>query len=265
LSIELTVPYTITAPAGVDGYGKVAVLNDTTSGNFVGYLYDLSFAREIREVFDNVTEGHGGIHGAFYSGRLPFTMEIRVERAATIALSNARADKLYAALNAQVADGSIVWTESGREATRILFRLQQGLRGPDSEGKVLVSAVSASPLILGNVATSSGPGSLTVLGEAATYPVITFTSGSSGSVVLTRSSPSPSESLALTIGGNGLAASTSTVVDFAARTVMQGSTHKRGAVVFPGSVFWAMAPGANTVSVSGASGASVSWRSAWLP
>lgn len=266
MSVELTTTYTITGPSGVDGFGEVAVLNDKTSGNFVGYLEDLSFAREIRESADPVVEGDGGAHGSFYSGRLPFTMDIRIERAATYALSNARADKLFAALNAMRSDGKITWTESGRSVpTELLFRQQESPRGPNSEGHVLFGGVSASALLLSTETAGVAPGSgLTNSGKAATFPRITFTAGASGTVVLSRTSPSPTQTLTLNIGAGGLTASSATEVNFATRTVTQGSASKYGAVVVP-ATWWAMAPGANTISVSGASSITVYWRHAWLP
>lgn len=268
MSIETMATYTITAPAGVDGYGEVAVLNDTTSGNFVGYLSDLTFAREIRQSIDPVVEGHGGVFGSFYSGELPFTMEVDLDPGASYTIANGRADKLAAAFDAQAANGSIVWTETGRVATRILFRAQQSPRGPNSEGKVLLAGVSESALILAN--TLSGPVAPTSghsnAGKAATYPIFRFTTAASGTVVLSRTSPSPTEALSLTIGGaTGLAASTATVVDFGARTVYQSTTNRYSAVVWPSSVWWAMPPGNSTITASGATSVTVEWRSAWKP
>lgn len=266
MAIDLSAIYTITAPSGVDGFGEIAVLNDPTSANFVGYLEDLSFGLEVRENADDKVEAHGGVHGPFWHGRLPFTMEISLEEAATWPLSNARYEKLRAACNAMAAPGSVVWTEQGRAATKLLFVEQQSPRA-SKDGRVMFQGVSANRLILASTATTGAPGSgLTNAGKAATFPTFTFTSGASGTVVLSRTSPSPTESLTLTIGGtNGLAASTSTTVDFAARTVYQGSTFKNSAIAFPSSVWWAMAPGANTISASGASSVSISWFSAWLP
>lgn len=267
MSVETNATFTITAPAGVDGYEEIAQLNGaTTDTNFVGYLNDLTFAREVRESADNLVEGHGGIHGSFYSGRLVFSMEIELKRAATFALSNARYEKLFAALNAMTADGTISWTESGRSSTRLLFRQQQSPRGPDNKGIVQFTGVCESPYILSSSPNSSAPGTLSNAGKAATFPTFSFTTAASGSVVLSRTGPSPTEALTLAIGGSsGLAASTGTIVDFAARTVYQGSTNKAGAISWPSSVWWGMAPGSNSVSATGATSVTVSWRDAWLP
>jgi hypothetical protein len=271
MATDFWVPITVTAPSGVDGFGEVAVLNgDPTAANFCGWVNDWTFAREVREAADVVPGADGGIHSSFLSGRLPFSMEIQMAMAANVAASNARSDKLAAAFNAQTADGKIAWTEHGRVATFLNFRLQQSLRGPGADGKVLVNAVSAIPLILADgTASSSAPGSgLTNGGKAATWPSFSFTSGASGNVVISRTSPGATQTLTLTIGGSsGLTASTATTVDFAPwnRTVLQGGANKRGAVQYPSSVWWAMAPGANTISVTGASSITVTWRSAWLP
>lgn len=264
--IDLTATATITAPSAVDGFGEVAVLNDTASGSFVGYVHDFTTAIEVRKTKDSVPEGHGGIFGSFWYGERTFTLEVALDRAATFTLSNARADKLFAATDAMASDASFVWTDTGRVATRLLFRREEDPRGPDKEGHVLIAGSCQEALILANSTSSGSPGSgLTNAGKHATFPSITFTSGASGTVVLSRTSPSPTESLTLDIGGStGLTASTVTTVDFAARTVVQGSTDKYAAVQFPTSVWWAMAPGANTISVTGGTSATITWRSAWL-
>lgn len=293
MSVDLTVKYTITAPAGRDGFGEIAVLNDKTDINFVGYSSDLAWAREVRESSLVIPEGDGGLNLPFYSGRLPFTLEVEMGMAPApasgslaglsgFALMNARHEKLTAALNAARGDGSIVWTENGRPQTQIMFRQQQSPRGPGVDRKVSAALVSQKPVIEATTLDSrSGGGNCVVGGKAATYPVIAFTSGASGVTKLSRTSPvNPdtglADSLHLNIGGaDGLVASTPTTVDFYARTIKQGANDMRSALAFPGvgsgvsfdpSFWWALAPGqTNVFAITNGSAATISWRSVWMP
>ena len=41
MGIDLAAPMTITAPSASDGRGQVAVLNNSASSDFVGYLFEV--------------------------------------------------------------------------------------------------------------------------------------------------------------------------------------------------------------------------------
>lgn len=269
MSILTASEISITAPASVDGRGEVAVLNNSASGNFVGHLLKPTGfgGAGVRTSIEPIVEGHGAAFGNFFRAHRPFTFEVMLARAATWALSDARHYKLVRAFNAMAEDGTIVWTDTDTIVKRILFRTEQPPSDPDEGGKVILGGVCESDKILSNATpTPTAPGSgLSNVGNTGTLPSFTFTSGASGTVVISRTSPSPTETLTLNIGGTtGLAASTVTTVDFEARTIYQGSTNKMSAEVFPSSVWWEMAPGNNTISVTGATSITVSWRSAWL-
>jgi hypothetical protein len=262
MSVELGAVYTITAPASVDGLGEVAVLNDTASANFVGYVTEISGldSPEVRESADDIPEGDGGIHGSFFYGRRPFTFEIIFAPDPSASL-NTRIDKFFRATNAMRADGTVVWTETGSVARRLLFRRQQPLRVSDRRPKrCLFAAVSANPRIESNTQNQASPGSITNAGNVSAPPTFVLTSPTN-TITLTNSTYS--ETLTLT----GLSGAGTVTVDFGARTVTatSGASNRYSAVSFPSSVWWELRPGAQTVAVSGATATSgVRWRDAWL-
>jgi hypothetical protein len=262
VAVDLSVEYVITAPSATDGRGEVAVLNNSASGNFVGYLFDSSGfeSPEVRESFDEIVEGDGAVHGSFYHGRRPFTLDILVEPAATGTLSMARLDKLLRATNAMRADGSIVWTETGGVSKTLNFRRQQPVRGPSQENRCLFAGVSADPRIYATTATT-GSSPTTNAGTVGSPPTFTLTPTGSN-VVITNTTTS--QALTLTVGTGGVATGSAVTVNFGTHTVTQGGVSKYEAVVFPTSVWWEIVPGSNSWTVTNASSVSISVRSAWL-
>lgn len=263
MSVDLKATYTIVAPAGVDGRGGTAIINGSSSAtDFVGYLADLSGfdSPEVRESADNIVEGDGGVHGSFYHGRRPFTMEIMIEIAATDALSHARLDKLYRATNAMRGDGTISWTETGGVAKVLNFRRQQPIRGPSTDRKCLFAGVAADARIYASTPTT-GSSPTTNAGNVGSLPTFTLTP-TGGNVVITNTTTS--EVLTLTVGAGGLSTGAATVINFNAKTVVQSATNKYYAVAFPSSTWWEVIPGSNSWTVTNASSVSISVRSAWL-
>lgn len=263
MSVDLNAIYTITAPSATDGFGEVAVLNDSTSGNFVGYLFDSSGfeSPDVRESFDDIVEGDGGVHGSFYHGRRPFTLDVWLAIAATEAATHARLDKFLRATNAMRADGTIAWTETGGAAKLLNFRRQQPVRGPSQERRCLFAGVSADPRIYASTATTGGAGTCANAGTVGTSPTFTLTSPTN-TITLTNSTTSQTLTLL------GLSGAGTVTVNFLTKTVTAtiGTANRYSAVSFPSSVWWELQPGNNTVAVSGAtvSGSGISWRSAWL-
>lgn len=262
MSIDLMSTVTITAPAASDGRGEVAVLNDSASGNFVGLLFDASGfdGPPVRTSQDLIPEGHGATFGSFWHGPRSLTLEILLSRASSWANSMTRRDKLYRATNAMAANGTIVYTETGGSARLINFRREQPPRGPDKDGKVLLSFVAADPRIYANTATT-GSSPTTNAGTMSSPPTFTLTP-TGGDVVITNTTTS--QALTLTVGGGtGVSTGSAVTVDFGQRTVTQ-STRKDAAVQFPSSVWWEVVPGSNSWTVTNASSVSISVRSAWL-
>lgn len=254
---DLTGAVTITAPASVDGRGGIAVLNDTASSDFVGYLLNTSGfdGPAVRTSMDNIVEGHGATFGSFYHGARSFTLEVVMAPAATWTTSNTRLDKLYRATNAMQADGTIIWTESGL-TKRLDFRREQPPRGPDADRKVLVSCIAANPRIVSPFAetTTSLNATITNVGNAGYLPRFTLTTPSNP--VITNTTTGQSFSLTLTGGA-------AVIVDFAAHTVTQSSVNRYSSVNFSTSTWWELIPGPNNITVTGATG-QIHWRSAWL-
>lgn len=263
MGLDISAPMTITAPADSDGRGEIAVLNDSTSGNFVGYVFDSSGfdGPSVRTSMDDIPQGHGAVLGSFYHGARSFTLDVVLALAATSALSFARRDKLYRAFNAMAADGTIVYTETGGSARLLSFRREQPPRGPNADRHVLLSGISADPRIYKNTPTT-GTSPQTNNGNAGSLPTFTFTP-SGGTVVITNTTSGlGSPALSLAQGTGYLSTGSAVTVDFNAKTVVQGGVSKYASVIFPTSIWWEVVPGANTFTVSNASSVSISFRDA---
>jgi hypothetical protein len=265
VAIDRTAIATLTAPAGVDGRGEVAVLNNPADAtNFVGYVVgDSGFdGAPMRTSVDEITEGHGAVFGNFYDGPRSFTLDIQLALAATSALSFARRDKLYRAFNAKAADGTFVYTETGGAARLLSFRREQPPRGPDDDRIVTLAGICEDPRIFANAISTAGPGTFTVAGTVDTDPTLTLTSPTN-TITISRTSPSPTETLTLT----GLSGAGTVTVNFLTQTITttSGASPRPSAEAFPSSVWWVLAPGSNTVSVSGAtcSASGIAYRAAW--
>lgn len=261
MATDLTVAYVVTAPASSDGYGGIAVLNSPIADtNFVGYLEDFSRNVVVRPSKDNVVEGHGSNFGAFYDGEMTISLKVKLQPSSTYALSNARHDKLLRATSALADYGTIVWTENGGVAKRILFKVEQKPTDPDEQGYVLVGLSSPDDRIYANAATTGGAGTCTNAGDASTPPTFTLTAPTN-TITLTNSTTSKTVTL------TGLSGAETVTVNFKDRTVTatSGAANRYSAVSYPSSVWWDLIPGANTVAVSGAtvSGSGISWRAAW--
>jgi hypothetical protein len=267
MSILLAGTITITAPAGIDGLGGTAVLNnsaDTT--NYVGDLWEVSGlgGASVRSSLDPLVEDHGAVFGSFYYGPRSFTLKPRMKRSTTYALSDARYDKLCRAWDAMHSDGTITWPDTDGVTKRLSFRREQSPSDPDAEGYVLLAGIAADPLIYNNT-PQTGSSPKTNAGNASSYPTFTLTP-TGGDVVLTNTTAglgSPAVTLTEGAVGVGVSTGSAVTVDFAAKTVTQGGTRKDYAVQFPSSLWWAIAPGANTWSVTNASSVSISFRDAW--
>jgi hypothetical protein len=264
VAVDTSVEYTLTAPSGSDGFGEVAVLNNSASGNFVGYLVESSGfdSPNVRPNSTLISEGHGATHGHFYHGERPFTMTVLMALSSTTALSMARLNKLLRASNAMLFPGTITWTEADGIARYLNFRREGPVRGPDKDNRqVLCSFVSPDPYIYAVTPTTGGAGTCTNAGTAPTPPTFTLTSPTN-TITLTNSTTSYVMTLL------GLSGAGTVTVDMGARTVTATNAplNRYSAVSFPTSQFWNLKPGANTVAVSGAtvSGSGISWKSAFI-
>lgn len=255
MSVELSAVYTITGPDAT-----AAVFNDSTSGNFVGYLTDISGldSPEVRESADNIVEGDGGVHGAFYYGRRPVTFEGMIAPDPSTTL-NARIDQLFRATNAMRADATVTWTETGGVGRRLLVRRQQPLRITERRPKkFLIALVSADPRITSQTLytlTAATSLSMPNGGNVGSLPAFTIASPSA-TVNLTNTSTGQ------TLTFTGLNGGGTVTIDFNTKTITQGGVSKYSAITFPSSVWWELRPGSNTVTCTNA--AAPSWRDAWV-
>jgi hypothetical protein len=203
------------------------------------------------------------VFGNFYYGARPFTLEVRMTRAASYALSDARYNRLCRAFDAMHTDGTIVFTDTDGVAKRISFRREQSPSDPDEKGKVLLAGTCADPLIYANT-PQTGSSPKTNAGNAGSPPTFTLTP-TGGDVVLTNTTAGAgSPAVTLTVGGaTGVSTGSPVTVNFNAKTVTQGGSSVYSAVQFPSSEWWEIVPGANTWTVTNASSVSISFYDAW--
>lgn len=263
MAIDTSVPYTIVAPALTDGRGGTAVLNDTASADFVGYLVESSGFEgpAVRQNTDPVVEGHGAVHGSFWYGERSFTLNVSMALASTSALSMARLDKLLRATNAMANAGTITWTETGSAAARMLtFRRESPPRGPDPTNRqILISCVSADPRIVSPPTandTTVTSGTLVTNDGNASYPPL-FTLSAPSNPVITNNTTG--QSFSMTISGGG-----TLTIDFANHTATQGGVSRYSSINFATSKWWELVSGQNSITVTGGGTVHMFWRSAWV-
>lgn len=266
MPIQLNIPYTFVGPDGT-----TAVLNDPASGNYVGILRDISGLDnpEIRESADVLVEGDGGVHGTFYMGRRPVTME-GVIMGDTPTLRNQRMEKLERATRALRADATMTWTETGRAETRLLLRRSSPMRfGGALPKSFQVGLVSANPLIESSVENALSdlvaPLSIALVnaGNAYTYARISVYGVTTSPVTLTNTTNGEIVKLNSAIG----AAPARRVVntDPLVRTVVdEAGVNKYAELDFLGTSWISLAPGPNTITSDKGTRLDISWRDAWL-
>ncbi len=178
-SPQLSCKYTLTAPSGLK-----AVFNDSADADYVGALTDLSGldSAEVRESASELTEADGGAHGAFYFGRRPITMSIRVFGAATELARDARIDKLRRVMKECMRlDGILSWQNSPTGSTvqmQTWVRAQQPTRITGNWVKeIQIALVSQYAPLYGSTLkqsadTASGTGIVVEnQGDYPTYPL----------------------------------------------------------------------------------------------
>lgn len=291
-SVELNATYTITAPNGA-----VAVLNDQSSPDYVGVVTELGGfdSPDVRESAEDLVAQDGGIHGDFFDGRRPITINGVILNPSSATDRNVRLDKLSAAVTALRADSIIKWTPSGGEERYIAARLQNGPRFSGAwQKEFTVGMVAEDPRIYSTqlyqatISASSGgtssgrvydkaynfgygagtPSGSTIIpntGTITTYPTL-IVYGPGTNPVITNFTTGQSISLTYTLGaGEFMQIETHPLL----RTVMLNNQASRySAVDFLNTSWWGLVPGNNDIRIAFATsttGASlgVSWRNAW--
>lgn len=146
LGVEQGAVYELVAPSGAR-----AVINDPSSPDFAGFLTSAPTGLEragVRENAENLPEADGGIHGAFYRERMPFTLSGVVDTREDGANVGAQ-DRLLRATNALRADAMLRWVPSTiDEGVQVAFREQQPTRITGRRPKTfLVAGVAEDPFV----------------------------------------------------------------------------------------------------------------------
>jgi hypothetical protein len=142
---EFGVPYVLTAADG-----QRAVFNDEADPDYVGMLTDISGfdSPEVRENADDLVEMDGGLHGDFYYGRRPITLEGQIMHNGDPFLRNMQVAKLQRASSALREDATLIWTPSGGVQQYMNLRRQQPLRITGGFNKTFqLSMVASDPRI----------------------------------------------------------------------------------------------------------------------
>lgn len=256
--------------------GYQAVFNDSTSANFAGVLTGEDAVTglespEIRESFVETTEGDGGDHGTFFTGRRPITLQAEVV-GATPAARNAMLTRIARASMALRSDATLKFTPSGSIPQFVSVRRQQPLRAPGGwKKRVFISLVAEDPRIYSQALYTSAPiltgtpGSLENQGSSESYPVVRINGpGTKPTITAGGRSLTFKSTFSLTAGQY-------VDVDLLNSAVTHSDgTSRYSSVDWVNSTWWGLVPGINSVSVSWLSGNTaastivVSWRDAWM-
>lgn len=268
---QFGVPFTLTGPDGT-----VAVFNDSTSPNYVGFLNDVSGldSAEVRENFDDRVQGDGGVHGDFWYGRRPVVMQGFIDHTTTTD-RNTKAEKLLRASNAMRGDATLVWTPDGGVARRLLLRRQQPVRITGAWNKqFLLPMVSANHLIESSVehgyTMDFDTETSTIINNAGDHPVPAHLR-LYGAVTNINEIENQTTGEALDFGGYDVSDGNFIEIDTGDRTVLLNNvTSVYGQLVFASTTWWFLEPGNNTIRLPamGSFGANgrmdINWRDGWV-
>lgn len=142
---QFGVKYVLTGPDGT----RIA-FNDKTDPDYVGALTNISGfdSAEVRENADDLVQMDGGIHGDFFYGRRPITLEGLVYGFGATAVRQEILAKVQQATNAMRADATLEWTVDGGIPQYLKLRRAQPLRIEGGFNKaVQIAMVAADPRI----------------------------------------------------------------------------------------------------------------------
>jgi len=268
---ELAAVYTITGPDGT-----VAVINDQTSGNYVGTFAEDGLtgldSPDIRENAWELVEADGGVHGNFWLGRRPITLQLTIQ-AGDATTRGARVEKLKRATRALRGDGTLSWTTpyGGGPNQQVTFRTQQPMRVTGAWAKsVFCGLVCADPRIYStslhttHIDGNGTPVTVTNQGDFNSPPSLKVTGPGTNPTVTNNGVNIKFNSLTLA-GGEYI------VIDLVQRTIVKSDgTNQYGTLDFLNTNWWYLASGDNNVALSWQSGSTaasdldISWRDAWV-
>lgn len=289
---EIGITYELTGPDGTR-----AVFQNSGDTDFVGYISEITGldSADVREQSEDKPGADGAVHGDFFAGRRPVTVEGTISVGAdSPTIRNSRIDRLLRATLALRSDAVLKWQETGGVARQISLRRQQptrisGLRPK----KFLVAMVAENPRIV-----SQAENSLAILAGAlgtagADFPLdfdldfnevagsagtLSITNAGSGDAIPTFEIAGPIVNPRVLNNTTGkeqrfiitLAAGETLVVNGDDRSViLNGATNRYAAYDFSTSEWWTLQPGANDVrllstSYSAPAALTVRWRDSWL-
>jgi len=282
---ETGAPWTLTAADGttVTFNDGTMVLEEVTG-------FD---APTVRQNVEELPEADGAVAGAFYFGARPVTLRGRIVNVSAAARNQAVA-QLQRSLRGLREDVTLESSPQGLPAMQAYGRLQSFRVSGGFVKEFLIGLVCADPRIysqeehvvagIGQVATSGAvfPWVFDVSfggGSGATVTVVAENAGNFDVAPLVRvTGPIVSPQVKNLATGESvyldnvtLAAGEFVEFDMQARMAVRGDgTNLYDRVRFPGSVWWSLEPGANSVELRSASASasdaslSVVWRDSWV-
>ena len=272
LGLEQGAHYVLTGPDG-----RRASFNDSSDPDHVGFLtkppsgFD---SPDTRESADVIVEGDGGVHGSFYYGRRPWTLEGMIdpvprlagdEELGVAALVNRRVDRLKRASRALRGNATLRWTPQGGAGVELEAR-RQSIRITDRMPKTFLLAMVSSDIRflsqIVNADAAAGTADLEARNQGNTSAPWTITLRNAfTNPVITNNATGQVLSLSIT-----LVASDELVIDSRAKTITLNGDNAYDVLDFPASDWLDLVAGDNTLSVVGeGSGAAwgITWRDAW--
>jgi len=289
--VEFNATYEVTGPDGTR-----AVFNDQSDPDYVGVITNLTGfdSPEVVENGENLVQMDGGIHGDFFYGRRPVTLEGTVLNPSSILDRNIKLEKISQATNAMRGDATIEFTPTGFPARYLRVRRQQPLRFADAWQKTFqILMVAADPRFYAVTASTQTVFATTPVGVSGraypkTYPfsygpttpngqlIVTNAGTADTWPIITLAGPGTNPSILNLTTGQGLylnydiGAGETLVLDTLNRTIMlNGASSRYGALNFNLSQWFPLVPGANDLRIAFSAFTSpaamtVAWRDAWL-
>lgn len=280
--MEIGIPYELIHP---DGTRLVFGIAGKADLDYIGPLEpDQGIAGldspDLREVAQEIVQGHGGLHLEFFHGRRPIVINAEIDRNVEIATTMQREQRVKRATNATAANALLKWTNSGGfPKRRLALRRQPGLRITGRRPKTLLipmvdsdwrvvsdveNATAATPIgaVLAQVAAVNA-------GDVVASPrlqVVGTDGGITGNVTLRN----------VTAGAEiqfkpafGVPAGQTLVVNLSPPwpTITLNGADVYGQIDFLPTTWWGLVPGNNVIQLQadvGDATLQVFWRDAWI-
>lgn len=248
--------------------GTVSTFNDGSSGMYIEAVSGWDSPNIRTSVYD-LPEDDGATAGLSYLGQRPWSLSGKIGANLTATARNAAVVALQRSIRGLRAGATAKSTPTGLPAMQsscilVGFRLSGGF-----VKDFQLQFISADPRAYSQAAqsgTGSGAGAISyVCTNAGNFPPeMTFTlTGPVTNAVITNATTGDVFYI-----DTAIAAGHTVIISTAARTILDGATNMYQYVRFPSSVWWGLAPGANTVTLTGTArtGATTlltAWRDAW--